>query len=234
MTLLARTFPDEIRAAIAKYPEGRQASAVLNLLYLAQAAYGRITAEAIGEVAVLLEMDPTQVRGVVGFYTLLKTEPHGKFVIHYCTDLPCMLRRAGALLPMLCAAVGAEPGETSGDGLFSVEKAMCLAACDRAPMMQINLEYEYDLTLEKIDAKVTELRALATSAPRPAAPFGFGPPSEIAGATGVGERAAPAQADMGERALLAQADIAEDATQAVADIGAPLPNRKSGKDAPNV
>lgn len=187
MTLLARTFPSEVRSAIAKYPEGRQASAVLNLLYLAQAAYGRITAEAIGEVAELLEMDPTQVRGVVGFYTLLKEAPHGKFVIHYCTDLPCMLRGAGSLLPALCAAAGAEPGETSQDGLFSVEKAMCLAACDRAPMMQINLEYFLDLTPERINAIVADLRARApssgrpASAPAPAPPFGYGPPSAMKG-----------------------------------------------------
>ena len=180
MSLLARTFPDKVRAAIAKYPEGRQASAVLNLLYLGQAAYGRITDEAVREVAELLEMDPTQVRGVVGFYSLFKEEPHGKFLIHYCTDLPCMLRGAGDLLPKLCDAVGAQPGETSEDGLFTVEKAMCLAACDRAPMMQVNLEYALDLTPERIDEIVSELRAHAATDPTPAAPFGYGPPSEIA------------------------------------------------------
>lgn len=182
MDRLARTFPDEIRAAVAKYPPTRQASAVLNLLYLAQAAYGRITDEAVAEVADLLEMDPTQVKGVVGFYSLFKQEPHGRFVLHYCTDLPCMLRGAGELLPALCAAVGADPGSTSADGLFSVETAMCLAACDRAPMMQVNLEFAYDLTPERIDEIVAELRALAATdpPPAPAPPFGFGPPSEIA------------------------------------------------------
>jgi len=182
MGLLQQTFPSEMAAAIAKYPDGRSASAVLNLLYLAQAAYGRITAEAIEEVAQALAMDPTQVRGVVGFYTLLKEEPHGKYVVHYCTDLPCALRGAEAFKGEVCRAFGAGFGETSADGLFSLEEAMCLADCDRAPMMQVNLEYVHDLTAESLDALVADLRARAADAPPPRAPFGYGPPSEIGGA----------------------------------------------------
>lgn len=179
MGLLQETFPDEVAAAIAKYPEGRQASAVLNLLYLAQAAYGRITAEAVEEVAATLDMDPTRVRGVVGFYTLLKEEPHGRYVVHYCTDLPCALRGAEAFKGEVCRAFGAAFGETSPDGLFSLEEAMCLADCDRAPMMQVNLEYVHDLTPETLDALVADLRARAAAGPPPRAPYGFGPPSAM-------------------------------------------------------
>jgi NADH-quinone oxidoreductase subunit E len=175
--LLQRTFPTEVAAAIDNYPPGRQASAVLPLLYLAQAAYGRVTADAVVEVATLLEIDETRVRGIVGFYSLFKEEPHGRFVVHYCTDLPCMLRGAGELLPDVCRAFGAEPGQTSEDGLFSLEEAMCLAACDRAPMMQVNLEYFHDLSPERLDEIVADLRAKAAAGP--AAPFGLGPPSEI-------------------------------------------------------
>jgi len=182
--MLERTFAAEVRAAIENYPEGRQASAVIRLLFLAQAAYGRITDEAIEEVATLLDMEPTHVRGVVGFYSLLKDEPHGKFVVHYCTDLPCMLRGAGDLLPKLCDAVGARPGEVSADGMFSVEEAMCLAECDRAPMMQVNLEYYTDLTPERIDEIVARLRSKAAAGPPPRAPYGYGPPSEIGAVEG--------------------------------------------------
>ena len=177
---LQRTFPDEVAAAIQNYPPGKQVSAVLPLLYLAQATYGRITAEAVEEVATLLEIDETRVRGIVGFYSLFKDEPHGRYVVHYCTDLPCMLRGAGELKPEVCRAFGAEMGQTSEDGLFSLEEAMCLAACDRAPMMQINLEYFHDLSPERLDEIVAELRAKAAADPAPAAPFGYGPPSEIA------------------------------------------------------
>lgn len=183
MGLLHQTFPEEVAAAIAKYPEGRQASAVLNLLYLAQTAYGRITAEAVAEVAEALDMDPTQVRGVVGFYTLIKEAPHGKFVVHYCTDLPCALRGAEAFKGAVCRAFGAEFGQTSADGLFSLEEAMCLADCDRAPMMQVNLEYFHELTPASLDALVAGLRARAAAGAAPRAPFGFGPPSEMAGAS---------------------------------------------------
>jgi NADH-quinone oxidoreductase subunit E len=183
MDLLRRTFPREVADAIAKYPPGRQASAVLNLLYLAQAAYGRLTPEAVGEVAEVLEMDPTQVRGLVGFYTLLLEEPHGGYVVQYCNDLPCALRGADDFLPVLCDRLGTAPGGTSADGLFTLQTVMCLAACDRAPMMQVNLEYVYDLTPESLEALVADLRARAAANPPRRPPFGFGPPSEM-GASG--------------------------------------------------
>jgi NADH-quinone oxidoreductase subunit E len=179
---LQRAFAADVQAAIAKYPADRKASAVLDLLYMAQAAYGRVTTEAIEEVAALLEMDPTQVRGVVGFYSLFKEEPHGRMVVHYCTDLPCALRGAEAFLPEVCRAFGvAKPGETSPDGLFSVEEAMCLAACDRAPMMQVNLSYFHDLTPERLDGIVTALRAKAAARPGPGAPYGLGSVADVAG-----------------------------------------------------
>lgn len=179
---LQRAFGPEVKAAVAKYPSGRQASAVLDLLYLAQAAYGRITTEAIDEVASVLQMDPTQVRGVAGFYSLFKEEPHGAFVVHYCTDLPCALRGAEAFLPRVCRAFGvAKAGETSPDGLFSVEEAMCLAACDRAPMMQVNLSYFHDLNDARLDEIVTALRARAAEGRTAGAPFGVGSVADIAG-----------------------------------------------------
>jgi NADH-quinone oxidoreductase subunit E len=178
--LLERTFPDEVQAALAKYPPGRQASAVLNLLYLAQAAYEHLTAEAIEEVARLVGLDPTRVRGLVGFYTLLLDEPHGGYVVQYCNDLPCALRGAEDFLPTLCDKLGTSPGGTSADGLFTLQAVMCLAACDRAPMMQVNLEYFYDLTPERLEELVADLRARAVAGPLRRPPFGFGPPSEMA------------------------------------------------------
>lgn len=179
MDLLERTYSAELRAAIAKYPPGRQASAVIPLLYLAQAAYGHLSAEAIEEVAALLEMDSTQVRGVAGFYSLFYEEPQGGYVLQFCNDLPCALRGAEDFFAVLCEKVGARPGGSSADGLFTVEPAMCLAACDRAPMMQVNLQYYYDLTPEALDGILADLRARAALQPPRLAPFGFGPPNEM-------------------------------------------------------
>jgi NADH-quinone oxidoreductase subunit E len=180
MDLLERTFPDQVRAAIAMYPPGRQASAVLQLLYLAQTAYGELSPAAIDDVARLLDMDATQVRGLVGFYALLYEEFPGGYVIHYCTDLPCALRGAEDLFPVLCQKLGLDGEGRSPDGLFRVEKAMCLAACDRAPVMQVNLEYCYDLTPETLDSIVADLRARAAADPPRRLPFGFGPASDLA------------------------------------------------------
>lgn len=182
MDTLQRRFPDEIQAAIARYPAGRQASAVISLLYLAQAAYGHLSKEAIEEVAGILEMDPTHVRGVAGFYTLFYERPHGGYVVQYCNDLPCALRGADDFLPVLEEALGCKTGETSEDGLFTLECVMCLAACDRAPMMQVNLEYFHDLEAGSLAAIVADLRQRAAEDPPRRAPFGFGPPGEMVSA----------------------------------------------------
>jgi NADH-quinone oxidoreductase subunit E len=177
---MRRTFPDEVDDALARYPVGREASAVLSLLYLAQAAYGYLTDEAIAEVASTVGLPPTHVRGLAGFYTLLYERPTGGYVIHFCTDLPCALRGAEPMLDRLCAKLGIEPGETTADGLFTVEAVMCLAACDRAPMMQVNLEYYEDLTDERLDEIIADLRERASSSALRRPPLGFGPPSEMA------------------------------------------------------
>ena len=184
MDLLQRTHPDEVRAALARYPAGGQASAVLELLYLAQAAYGHLSDDAVREVAALAGTDPTRVRGLVGFYSLLYDRPHGGYVIHFCADLPCALRGAEGVLQALCDRLGVRPGETSADGLFTVEAVKCLAACDRAPVMQVNLEYFEDLTEARLDEIIADLRALAASGPPRRPPFGFGPPSGIRAAAG--------------------------------------------------
>jgi NADH-quinone oxidoreductase subunit E len=119
------------------------------------------------------------MHALAGFYTLLLTRPHGRYVVQVCTDLPCALRGAEAFLPKVAERLGCAPGATSDDGMFTLETVMCLAACDRAPMMQVNLEYFEDLTEEKLDTLVAELRARAEGAPR-AAPFGIGPPGLLA------------------------------------------------------
>jgi NADH-quinone oxidoreductase subunit E len=146
----------EIDAILAKYPTKR--SAVLPLCHLAQKAYGHMNPEAVRDVAEILELDPTEVQGLLGFYTLLREEPTGKYVIEICDDLPCALRGADAFVEHVCEKLNVRPGETTEDGVFTVETVMCIAACDRAPAAQINLEYYENLDPDRFDALIEQLR----------------------------------------------------------------------------
>lgn len=155
MPLLRENAPEEIETILAKYPTKR--SAVLPLCHLAQKQYGYMSPEAIRDVAELLELDPTEVQSLVGFYSLLRERPTGKYVVEICADLPCALRGANRLVDHVCKKLGVQPGETTPDGLFTVEKVMCVAACDRAPVAQINLEYFEHLDPDRVDALLEEL-----------------------------------------------------------------------------
>ena len=156
MTLLVEEYSDEIQAILAKYPDKR--SAVLPLMYLAQEAYGFMSREAMRDVAGVLDLNPTEVLSLAGFYTLFYEEPVGKYVLEICNDLPCALRGADEFVEMACHKLGVEVGGTTEDGMFTVKTVMCLAACDKAPMLQANLKYEENLDEEKFDALITRLR----------------------------------------------------------------------------
>lgn len=159
---LAEQYADEIKSILAKYPADQKRAAVMPLLYLAQRRNGHITKQAIQEVASILEISPTDVAGIVGFYTLYHDEPGGKYRIQVCTDLPCALRGADEFLENLCENLGIKVGETTSDGLVTVEAVMCLAGCDKAPMFQVQtgegLEYHEDQTVESALALVESWR----------------------------------------------------------------------------
>ena len=142
-----------------RYPSKR--SAIIQALYLAQRDNGYLTHEVMREVAHLLEMDPTEVLSIAGFYTLLYDKPVGKYVLHVCNDLPCALRGADAFLDHVCKRLGVQPGETTPDGLFTVEPVMCIGACHRAPVMQVNLEFHENMTPEAVDRLLEQLKAQA-------------------------------------------------------------------------
>jgi NADH-quinone oxidoreductase subunit E len=160
--LLAEQYPTEVEVILAKHPPKRKRSAVLPLLHLAQRAYGRVSPEAIEEIAHLLDIDPTQVGSLVGFYSLFYDRPRGKYRLQICTDLPCALRGADAFARELCQRLGIEPGGTTSDGLITVETVMCLAACDKAPMFQVQspegIHYHETQTVESALALVDMLR----------------------------------------------------------------------------
>jgi NADH-quinone oxidoreductase subunit E len=151
--MLAEKYADEIQAIFAKYPEGKKRSAVMPLLYLAQRESGYITKDAMREIARILDLDVTEVAAIVGFYTLYHDEPAGKYRMQVCNDLPCALRGADAFLAALCENLGIQVGETTPEGLVTLEAVTCLAACDRAPMFQLqsstDLTYHENMTVDK-------------------------------------------------------------------------------------
>lgn len=154
---LLETRKQDIEQQLAKYPYDKR-SAVMPLLYIAQEEYGHITEDAMREIADLLGMDVTHIKGLIGFYTMYYDRPKGKYLLQICTDLPCALRGAEEFSQHVCNKLGVQPGETTSDDLFTVENVMCLAACDRAPMMQVNFHYYENFDAEKFDKLISELR----------------------------------------------------------------------------
>jgi NADH-quinone oxidoreductase subunit E len=150
---LADRYPREVADILAKYPPEHKRSAVMPLLYLAQRDGGYVTREAMSEIAQLLEISVTDVSGVIGFYTLYHDKQEGKYRMQVCTDLPCALRGADEFLEALCRNLGIRVGETTDDGLITLEEVKCLAACDKAPMFQMqssnDIEYHENMTVDR-------------------------------------------------------------------------------------
>jgi len=148
----------ELEQILKKYPPDRKLSAVMPALYLAQRDKNWLDDADIAAVAEALDISVTHVHSIIGFYTLYRKEPVGKYMMQVCTDLPCALRGAEDFYHRLCERMGVPHGGTTADNKFTVESVVCLAACDKAPCMQINLEYYENLTDEQIDKVVAELR----------------------------------------------------------------------------
>jgi NADH-quinone oxidoreductase subunit E len=159
---LAKKYPREVNRILAKYPPENKRSAVMPLLYLAQSEAGYITKDAMQDIANLLDMSLTDVGALVGFYTLYHDKKEGKYRMQVCTDLPCALRGADQFMESLCANLGIQVGETTPDGTITLEAVTCLAACDKAPMFQIQsrdgLEYHENMTVDRTMELVETLR----------------------------------------------------------------------------
>ena len=155
-------YPDEVQAILAKYPPDHKRSAVMPLLYLAQRERGYVTMEHMEDIADLLEITPAEVATVVGFYTLFHDKPAGKIRLQVCTDVACALRGADEFLRQVCDALGIQPGETTPDGLITIEEVMCIGACDRAPVFQTQtgegLKYYENMTVEATLELIEEWR----------------------------------------------------------------------------
>jgi NADH-quinone oxidoreductase subunit E len=151
--MLAEKYPEEVKQIFAKYPSDQKRSAVMPLLYLAQRDAGYITKESMQDIADIIGVDVTEVASIIGFYTLYHDKQAGKYRMQVCNDLPCALRGADQFLDSLCDKLGIQVGETTPDGLVTLEAVMCLAACDKAPMFQMQdnqgLTYHENMTVDK-------------------------------------------------------------------------------------
>ncbi|MEW5938702.1 MAG: NAD(P)H-dependent oxidoreductase subunit E [Chloroflexota bacterium] len=159
---LVEKYPKEVKQILSKYPPEHKRSAVMPLLYLAQREEGYVNKAAMRDIAKTLDMTETEVASIIGFYTLYHDEKAGKYRMQVCTDLPCALRGADTFLESLCGNLGIKVGETTPDGLVTLEAVMCLASCDRAPMFQIQgpdgIEYHDNMTVDRTMELVEALK----------------------------------------------------------------------------
>jgi NADH-quinone oxidoreductase subunit E len=160
--MLQETHATEIQTIVARYANRR--SAVLPLLYIAQDSYGHLTPAAIEEVADILSLPVTDVHEVVGFYTLFYNRPMGTWVLQVCDDVPCCYLGAEELISALKHSLRISEEQTTPDGVFTLQRVKCLAACDRAPVVQANLDYIYDVDAGRVDALLNDLRARVAEA----------------------------------------------------------------------
>jgi NADH-quinone oxidoreductase subunit E len=159
---LLSKYPKEIERIKAKYPPDQQRSALMPLLFLAQREEGYISLQSLVDIGEITGVTTTEVATLTGFYSLFHQDPAGKYRIQICNDIACAMRGADTFLQQVCDYLGIKPGETTVDGLFTVEGVMCLASCHNAPMFQVQgdgvIRYHDHQTLETAIAFIEEVR----------------------------------------------------------------------------
>ena len=147
----------KVKEIIDRYPQGRQKSALLPILHVAQEQWGWVSSEVMDYVACLLDILPVEVYEVASFYTMYHLDPVGKHVIEYCRTGPCCLMGGEDVYGYLKQKLGIDAGQTTTDGLFTLKEVECLAACGWGPVFQIREKYYMNLTNEKVDEIIEEL-----------------------------------------------------------------------------
>jgi len=144
---------------IDRYPEGKQKSALIPLLHLAQQEFGGwLSAETMDYVASLLSIEPIEVYEVATFYSMFNLQPVGKHVFEVCQTGPCMLNGSDQIIDYIKQRLNIGVGETTADGMFTLKTVECLGACGYAPMMQLGIHYREHLTKTKVDEIIEECR----------------------------------------------------------------------------
>lgn len=168
--MLRKERQEKVDEILSHYPEKR--AAVMPMLYEAQEVYGGyLPDEAVREVAEILELDATEVYSIREFYSLYYSQPMGKYVIRFCTDMPCALVGAEDAYQKMQGILGIKDGETTPDGLFTLEHCVCLAACATAPVLQVNRQFFENMTEERMRNLVKTLRTRGLPKDAPALKF---------------------------------------------------------------
>ncbi len=156
---------DFVQKIIKQFPDGREKSAILRVLHIAEEEFGGwLSPETMDYVAGLLNIQPVEVYEVATFYTMFNVKPTGKFVFEVCRTGPCMLVGSDNIIEHIKNRLGIKNvGETSADGMFTLKTAECLGACGYGPMLQCGKTYHEHLTPEKVDALIEEYRAKYSS-----------------------------------------------------------------------
>ncbi|MHC1706824.1 MAG: NADH-quinone oxidoreductase subunit NuoE [Bacteroidales bacterium] len=148
-----------IKKIISRYPDGKQKSALLPVLHIAQAEFGGwLSPETMDLVASVLKIQPIEVYEVATFYSMFNLSPVGNCVIEVCRTGPCCLNGAEDIIAHLENTLQISVGETTADGKFTLKTVECLAACGNAPVMQVGAKYYEDLTIEKVDSFIQQCR----------------------------------------------------------------------------
>ncbi|MGZ4120098.1 MAG: NADH-quinone oxidoreductase subunit NuoE family protein [Actinomycetota bacterium] len=174
---LSEKFHADARTMMARYPAGQERSALLPMLYLAQAEQGYVSARAMAEIAELLGMTRAQVGAVATFYTMFKRDPQGRWLVSVCTHPSCALAGGQKIKDRLEEELGIECGQTTPDGTVSLEDVECLCACDGAPVFSVNYENYERMSVDDAVGLVDRLRAGEQPPPgaRGDVPEEFGP-----------------------------------------------------------
>ncbi len=145
---------------ISRYPLGKQKSALLPVLHLAQAEFdGWLSAPVMDYVASLLQIKPIEVYEVASFYSMYNLKPVGKCLLEVCRTGPCMVRGSDDIVEYLQKKLGIKVGETTPNGMFTLKTVECLGSCGTAPMLQCGAEYYEDLNEEKVDVLLKKLES---------------------------------------------------------------------------
>ena len=154
----------KVSEIIARYPQGKQKSALLPVLHMAQDEFGGwLSADTMDYVASLLQLEPIEVYEVATFYSMYNLKPVGRYLFEVCQTGPCMLNGSDNIIKYIFEKLGIRPGETTSDGMFTLKTVECLGACGYAPMMQVGKNYREHLTKEKVDAIIEECRGNAAA-----------------------------------------------------------------------
>ncbi|MBI3137389.1 MAG: NAD(P)H-dependent oxidoreductase subunit E [Sphingobacteriales bacterium] len=155
---------NEVQGIISRYPQGKQKSALIPVLHIAQQEFGGwLSTETMDYVAEVLGLKPIEVYEVATFYSMFNLKPVGKYMFEVCQTGPCMLNGSDDIVKYIFDTLGIRPGETTTDGLFTLKTVECLGACGYAPMMQQGKYYREHLTKEKIDTIIAECRSIAAA-----------------------------------------------------------------------